>query len=62
MVYEYADSYLLEFFAGSGLACNKKGLGILALTVALYAFIKKTRATPAEDLALARKRQKEIEQ
>ena len=30
--------------------------------VALHAFIKKTRATPVEDLALARKRQKELEQ
>ena len=28
--------------------------------VALHAFIKKTRATPDEDLALARKRQKEL--
>jgi phage-related protein len=30
--------------------------------VALHAFIKKTRATPAADLALARKRQKELMQ
>jgi phage-related protein len=29
--------------------------------VALHGFIKKTRATPAEDMALARKRQKELE-
>ncbi len=29
--------------------------------VALHGFIKKTRATPNEDLALARKRQKELE-
>jgi phage-related protein len=29
--------------------------------VALHGFIKKTRATPREDLALARKRQKELE-
>ena len=29
--------------------------------VALHAFIKKTRTTPDEDLALARKRQKELE-
>lgn len=29
--------------------------------VALHGFIKKTRATPAEDLMLARKRQKELE-
>jgi phage-related protein len=28
--------------------------------VALHGFIKKTRATPDEDLALARKRQKEL--
>ena len=28
--------------------------------VALHGFIKKTRATPEEDLALARKRQKEL--
>jgi phage-related protein len=28
--------------------------------VALHGFIKKTQATPAEDLALARKRQKEL--
>src|SRR5438270_11500350 len=30
--------------------------------VALHGFIKKTRATPDEDLALARKRHKELEQ
>jgi len=30
--------------------------------VALHGFIKKTRATPKSDLALARKRQKELEQ
>lgn len=30
--------------------------------VALHGFIKKTRATPKEDLALARKRKKELEQ
>jgi phage-related protein len=29
--------------------------------VALHGFIKKTRVTPADDLALARKRQKELE-
>ena len=29
--------------------------------VALHGFIKKTRTTPGEDLALARKRQKELE-
>jgi phage-related protein len=29
--------------------------------VALYGFIKKTRTTPNKDLALARKRQKELE-
>ena len=29
--------------------------------VALHGFIKKTRSTPAEDLALARKRKKELE-
>ena len=29
--------------------------------VALHGFIKKTRATPADDLALARRRQKELE-
>ena|SRR5579884_314087 len=29
--------------------------------VALHGFIKKTRATPEEDLALARKRKKELE-
>jgi phage-related protein len=28
--------------------------------VALHGFIKKTRATPSEDLAMARKRQKEL--
>jgi phage-related protein len=28
--------------------------------VAVHGFIKKTRATPDEDLALARKRQKEL--
>ena len=30
--------------------------------VALHGFIKKTRATPTDDLSLARKRQKELEQ
>jgi phage-related protein len=30
--------------------------------VALHGFIKQTRATPPDDLALARKRQKELEQ
>jgi phage-related protein len=30
--------------------------------VALHGFIKKTRATPEQDLALARKRKKELEQ
>jgi len=30
--------------------------------VALHGFIKKTRATPEEDLALARKRQRELEE
>jgi len=30
--------------------------------VALHGFIKKTRATPAEDLALAQKRKREMEQ
>jgi len=30
--------------------------------IALHGFIKKTRTTPDEDLALARKRQKELEQ
>ena len=30
--------------------------------VALHGFIKKTRATPSDDLALAHKRQKELEQ
>jgi phage-related protein len=30
--------------------------------VALHGFIKKTRATPEDDLRLARKRQKELEQ
>jgi phage-related protein len=30
--------------------------------VALHGFIKKTRAIPEDDLALARKRQKELEQ
>ena len=29
--------------------------------VALHGFIKKTRSTPDDDLALARKRQKELE-
>ncbi len=29
--------------------------------VALHGFIKKTRATPDEDMAIARKRQKELE-
>lgn len=29
--------------------------------IALHAFIKKTRSTPDEDMAIARKRQKELE-
>jgi phage-related protein len=29
--------------------------------VALHGFIKKTRATPADDLTLGRKRQRELE-
>ena len=33
-----------------------------AVLVALHGFIKKTRATPDEDWALARRRQKELEQ
>ena len=33
-----------------------------AVLVALHGFVKKTRTTPDEDLALARKRQKELEQ
>jgi phage-related protein len=37
------------------LICQHEGV-----LVALHAFIKKTRKAPAEDLALARKRQKEL--
>ena len=33
---------------------------VAATLVALHGFIKKTRATPDEDLALARRRQKEL--
>lgn len=29
--------------------------------IALHGFIKKTRSTPDEDMAIARKRQKELE-
>ncbi len=37
-------------------------LPLLRHLVALHGFIKKTRATPDEDLATARKRKKELEQ
>jgi phage-related protein len=39
------------------LICPYKGC-----LVALHGFVKKTRATPGDDLALARKRQKELQQ
>jgi phage-related protein len=39
------------------LICHSEGR-----LVALHGFIKKTRATPEEDLALARKRQRELRQ
>ena len=35
---------------------------LLCVYVALHGFIKETRATPDEDLALARRRRKELEQ
>jgi len=38
------------------------GAGRKFSSVALHGFIKKTRATPDEDLAIARKRQKELAQ
>jgi phage-related protein len=48
------------------LATKRKARVLLCLhrehLVALHGFIKKTRATPDEDLALARRRKKELEQ
>ena len=48
----------------TGLPTNRTARVLLCLChehlVALHGFIKKTRATPDEDLALARKRQKEL--
>ena len=35
---------------------------MIRFLAALHGFVKKTRATPVEDLALARKRKKELEQ
>ncbi len=50
----------------TGLATGRTARVMLCLyrghLVALHGFIKKTRATPDEDLALARKRKKELEQ
>ncbi len=49
----------------TNLAANRTARVMLCLCrrhlVALHGFIKKTRATPDADLALARKRQKELE-
>jgi phage-related protein len=49
----------------TNLATNRTARVLLCLhrehLVALHGFIKKTRALPDEDLALARKRQKELE-
>lgn len=42
--------------AGRALYCYVKGRRV----VILHAFIKKTRATPARELAIARKRSKEV--
>ena len=57
------------FQRGLGIRMPQVGLHVLhardlchAGLVALHGFIKKTRATPDEDLALARKRKKELEQ
>lgn len=48
------------------LPTKRTARGLLCLyrehLVALHGFIKKTRATPDEDLAMARRREKELEQ
>ena len=41
---------------------TKRTARVLLCLVALHGFIKKTRTTPDDDLALARKRKKELEQ
>lgn len=50
----------------TGLASNRTSRVLLCFykghLVALHGFIKKTRTTPEDELALARKRQKELEQ
>jgi phage-related protein len=50
----------------TGLPTNRTARMLLCVyqqhLVALHGFIKKTRTTPDEDLALARKRRKELEQ
>jgi phage-related protein len=50
----------------TGLPTNRTARVLLCVypehLVALHRFIKKTRTTPDDDLALARKRQKELEQ
>ena len=50
----------------TGLAGNRMARVLICFyrnrLVALHGFIKKTRATPNDDLELARKRQKELEQ
>jgi hypothetical protein len=47
----------------SRLGINVTGSGLhIEHLVALHGFIKKTRTTPDEDLALARKRKKDLEQ
>lgn len=52
-------------FLPHGLPGNRAARVLLSVyrerLVALHGFIKKTRATPDDELALARKRQKEIQ-
>jgi hypothetical protein len=61
----YAERWATAFWEiGTDLPTKRTARAMLCLYrghfVALDGFIKKTRATPGEDLALARKRQKEL--
>jgi phage-related protein len=66
----YGSPYVAHLFRGEALRLEgpspqRTARVLLCLhedhPVALHGFIKKTRTTPDDDLALARKRQKELE-
>jgi hypothetical protein len=67
---ELAVVLLGDGFVGGGFFAGNDDGSVQALSlcayrehlVALHGFIRKTRATPDEDLAMARKRKKELEQ